>query len=126
MDEWERNKLVTVNQLRRMVGLPELSSLFERDPRAVAKLDHRERCEIAAFIICGVPMGIIAAQFEVSLQTVHRVRAAFADHNYKTYPEVVKEKMKYNSDAEFCADFITERMENKIKAAFPEFERPRD
>lgn len=111
-------QLERVNEIRRLLGEPERESLEGRDNRAVAKLNHNERCEIYAYHLCGVPAPIIALVFDVSVNTVYRLKHP----TEKSYPVVYRESMQFNSLREFCVHYITEAHEAAIRDMYPEFE----
>lgn len=113
-------QLAAINDHRSRVGLPPLASLNSRDNRKVQKLSHEERCEMLAFIMCGVPTDIIATVMEVTRQTVSRMRNC----SVTQYPREWAESMNYNSKWEFCAAKITEGRENTIKELYPQYSRP--
>ena len=113
--------LEMVNKTRRWNGYPEIQP-GQRDPRAVAKLTRSEQCEIKAFCLCGVPRNVIAAVFDVTLLTITRINNATPSKS----PQVLIEQNSFNTKREFCAHYITELNETKVRALFSPFRRPED
>ena len=111
-----------INKTRRWNDQPEIQSLEQRDPRAVAKLARSEQCEIKAFCLCGVPRNVIASIFDVTSLTVTRINNATANK----YPWVFIELNSFNTKREFCTQYITEENESRVRALHPSFRRPED
>lgn len=114
----DEEKLAVLNDYRSRNGWPPLTELGGRDPRAVAKLTKRERCEIKAFCLLEVPRKIIAAAFDVHTHTVMNIHAA----GYKKYPDVFKAVMSFNTVDEFCWYYITAEKVEAIKKMWPQLE----
>jgi hypothetical protein len=115
-----KSQLNMANEVRARLGLPPLTSLSARDPRAVAKLTKTEHCEIAAFLILGVPIEIVAVVFDVTERTVTRIRSA---DSFK-YPHVAQEISNYEYSREFCVKYITENREAQVRDLYPEYKGP--
>lgn len=91
-----------------------------RDSRAVAKLTNRDRCELFAFILCGVPEDVLVVVFEVGVRTVWRIKAA----SPKSYPAVFHAAWNCNSEWEYCNEWITEERELAVRKLYQYYHRP--
>lgn len=115
----EKDRHAAINDARARLGLPPVDE-NGRDPRAIAKLSHNERCEILAFALLGVPNTVIAAVFNVGTATITRIKGAGTGQT-NGYAAVLDSLMSYNTNKEFCLAYITEKNEAAVRGIYPAY-----